>query len=289
MNLAGKILTVFILVMSLVFMAMAVAVYAPHKNWKTTVEAPKSTTLPRGGLKAQLTDKEAERQQLQDKLDKAEILIKAETSAREVGIAKAEGENVSLKEELVEARKRLNELQEHQRKYVGAAEEATKETTSLRNEFDTIKNELVKAQEERDAAFKKMLEATDKMNSTALEVSRMKELNAKLSEEVAKFESVLLKLGGSKDPEFYKDWPPKVDGVIKSISTRDLVTISLGSDDGLRPGHQLEVSRVADGNATYLGRIEVVRTAPDESVCKILPEYSKSNVLKGDRVFTKQQ
>ena len=47
MNLLGKIFVVLIIVMSLVFMTLALAVYATHKNWKDIVEGP-------NGLKTQL-------------------------------------------------------------------------------------------------------------------------------------------------------------------------------------------------------------------------------------------
>ena len=39
-----------------------------------------------------------------------------------------------------------------------------------------------------------------------------------------------------------------------------LVEISLGSDQGLLKGHQLEVYRIGGGQSTYVGRIEVVQT-----------------------------
>ena len=37
MNLVGKILVVLVLIMSICFMAFAVAVYATHKNWQETL------------------------------------------------------------------------------------------------------------------------------------------------------------------------------------------------------------------------------------------------------------
>ena len=37
MNLIGKIFTVLIFVMSIVFMTMAIMVYATHKNWRDVV------------------------------------------------------------------------------------------------------------------------------------------------------------------------------------------------------------------------------------------------------------
>ncbi len=43
MNLVGKIFTVLILVMSVVFASCVVAVYATHKNWMAVVDNPTAT------------------------------------------------------------------------------------------------------------------------------------------------------------------------------------------------------------------------------------------------------
>ena len=46
MNLLGKIFVVVITVMSVVFMTLALAVYATHKNWKDIVEGPNGLQQP---------------------------------------------------------------------------------------------------------------------------------------------------------------------------------------------------------------------------------------------------
>jgi hypothetical protein len=78
---------------------------------------------------------------------------------------------------------------------------------------------------------------------------------------------------------------PVVDGVVLAILGDGLVEISLGSDDGLNKGHQLYVYRVGGGRSTYVGKLEVLRTAVDRAVCKIIE--SQGNVVKGDRVASK--
>jgi hypothetical protein len=77
--------------------------------------------------------------------------------------------------------------------------------------------------------------------------------------------------------------PPTVDGVVIAVGSKDLLEISIGADDGLKKGHTLEVYR---GNS-YLGRVVVAETWPDVSVVKIIPEYKKGTIKKGDRVATK--
>ena len=50
MNLVGKIFVVVILVMSVVFMAFAMAVYATHRNWREVVMRPRSKSARQGPL-----------------------------------------------------------------------------------------------------------------------------------------------------------------------------------------------------------------------------------------------
>ena len=78
--------------------------------------------------------------------------------------------------------------------------------------------------------------------------------------------------------------PPPLDGVITAVSTKaPLVQISLGSDDGLKSGHTLEVFR----GSSYLGRIVIREVSPSQAVGVIVTELQKDNFQKGDRVATK--
>ena len=74
----------------------------------------------------------------------------------------------------------------------------------------------------------------------------------------------------------------RVDGTVTAVQGTGLIEISIGSDDGLNKGAWLRVFR-ADGSM-YLGRAQVLRTAPDKSVCVVLPETRKGVITKGDRV-----
>ena len=91
----------------------------------------------------------------------------------------------------------------------------------------------------------------------------------------------------NKNSDYKSKTPPKVDGVVTSVIGDGLIEISLGSDDGLRKGHQLEVYRMNGGQSTYVGRVEVVKTDPSKSVCKIDPKFQNSNVMVNDRVASK--
>jgi hypothetical protein len=74
-----------------------------------------------------------------------------------------------------------------------------------------------------------------------------------------------------------------VRGQITAIDKEDRVEISIGSDDGLREGHQLEIYR---GNK-YLGRMQVLVAEPHRAVGMILKEYKQEPIRSGDEVATK--
>jgi hypothetical protein len=77
--------------------------------------------------------------------------------------------------------------------------------------------------------------------------------------------------------------PPKVDGIVVNVGDKDLIEISIGEDDGILIGHQLDVYR----DDAYLGKVKIVKTSPDRAVAEIIPEFKRGAIRKGDRVATK--
>ena len=85
--------------------------------------------------------------------------------------------------------------------------------------------------------------------------------------------------------------PPRVDGIILASNANGYVEISIGSDDGLEQGHELDVYRMGPSLAEnkYLGKIRVVETQADRSVAQVLPNFRKGTIQKEDRVATRLQ
>ena len=287
MNLVGKIFTVLILVMSLVFMSFAVAVYATHKNWKTVVDNTEATHGKPKGLKQQLEESQKELD-----IKKKELITTKNTANAEIEVKNQlykvlEAERDKLIAERDAADKKLNDVYKDMGAKIDDLQIAEKEVVKLRTENDGLRADILKTQAESAETFKKVVEATDKMNQTANQLKLAKELNLKLAEEVGKLKDILIKMGlNNRDPDFYAKLPPKADGVVLAVTGtqtpgQDMVTISLGSDIGLRPGHQLEVQRTSSAGPTYVGRIEVLKAEPEKSVCKVLLPYLRSPRAKG--------
>jgi predicted nucleic acid-binding Zn-ribbon protein len=281
MNLVGKIFVVLIFVMSLVFMSFVVAVYATHTNWKEKVTAPET------GLKAQLDAAQQRNQELKDQLTKLESQIAAETTAKREALAKLETENDELRRERDRLEKELADLQKDQREAVAAMQATQNSLANLRQEVETLRTNIQKAQQEREQAFTTLVKTTDDLHQTANELTVLKNRNVQLSQQLADALAVLRKHDLEPIPGKYEDVAPPVEGLVTSATGNGMLEISIGADDGLQKGHQLQVYRFADDQAKYLGRIEVVKIQPDKAAAKILPAFQQGAIQSGDRVASK--
>ena len=78
--------------------------------------------------------------------------------------------------------------------------------------------------------------------------------------------------------------PPakNVSGAVTKVDASGLLSIDIGSNNGLLPGHTLELFRLTP-EAKYLGPVRVVDTQPNEAVCRPVSRLS-GPARVGDRV-----
>lgn len=286
MNLLGKIFVGLILVSSLVFMGFAVAVYSTHKNWKLTVDNEQVGPDRPLGLKQQLAEAKAKNEELQNQYSKLLEAVASERSSKDQLIAKLESDLAAEKKELDDLRNEQALLKQGERQAVAATAEAQKMLNDKLAVIDALRAEIVKAHEDRDNHFKQVVAVTDSLHEAQGELERAKAQQVVLAELVAKGKVRLERLGMTFDTPI-EGVPPKVDGVVLASSANGLVEISIGADEGLAKGHTLIVYRLHGGESKYLGKIEVLRTWPDRSVAKVIPESRKGPIEKEDRVATR--
>jgi myosin heavy subunit len=272
MNLLGKIFVVLVFVMSLVFMSFAVAVYGTHKNWKD--ESAKQIALVQT---ARDLNKVAN-----DKVEELEADIAKEAVAKREALAKLETERDELATQRDELATQRDDLAAKDKAAVAALDSALQNLAKLTAEVDTLRTEIRTAQEARDKHFKQVVGLTDEMHQVQGELRRLGERRVQLAAEIATSRTVLRAHGLSKDTPV-DGIPPQLHGRVLAINRDNLVEVSLGSDDGLRVGHTLEVYR----NTKYLGRVEVLSTSTDRAAAKILTGFRKGAIQKGDDVATR--
>jgi len=284
MNALGKLFVVLIFVMSIIFMSFAMMVYATHRNWYAIV-LNQEPGQPKG-LKIQVQELKQQNQDLTNRLESLRQEVEQQIAAKTQALAKLETERQVLQQERDERQRQLTDLVQNERQAVAAMDAAHKTLKSLRDEVDRIRTNYSEVQQQKDESFKELVRLTDQLNVAENQLKTLKEVEMELNEQIARQEMVLDR-HGLDEHEPVDGIPPAVDGVVTAIGRAGMIEVSIGQDDGLRPGHTLEVYRRSGGRSRYIGRVEVVRTEPDRAAAKILPEYRKAAVQEQDRVATR--
>jgi hypothetical protein len=283
MNLVGKIFIVLIFVMSLVFMALSMAVYATHRNWREVVVGkPK-------GLQSQLDDANKQLEVQRNDYDKLKHEYETEKAAAAQAVAKLENELLVLNAERKKRDQEYTDLVKAEREAVASMKTTQENMSRSEKERDTVEAQVLHAQQDRDAHFKEVHRLTDALNQVDNERDQLQKRMTTLAADLAKAKEALRWFDINPNGNFKDKTPPRVDGVVLTPSGSGLVEINIGSDQGLRVGHQLEVYRTGSGAGAnaYVGRIEVVKIMPDRSVCKVEPKFQNSAMMRGDRVVSK--
>lgn len=271
MNLIGKILVTLIFVMSLVYLGFATTVYSTHKDFKAI---NKKLNDDINVLTQKKTDVEAQ-------LAAAAAKLQAERDAAQDLLAKAQSKRDELDKQVAAKEKELAEKEVLTREAVAQAAAANTNLKTADEKVAQLRDDIQKVRDQRDENFKKVVALTTEKNEESAAKKRLEEVNANLADQVAKAKLVLDRNGLSINTNV-AGVPPKVDGIVL-FSADPLVEISIGSDDGLAPGHTLEVSR----GAKYMGRVRVIRTTPDRAVAEVMRDYLKGKIEKDDRVATR--
>lgn len=272
MNLLGKIFVVLIFVMSLVFMSFAVAVYGTHKNWKD--EATKQKGLVEIARR-ELSEEEAKKESLEAEIAK-------EAVAKREALAKLETERDELARQRDELAQQRDQLVAKDKAAVAALDAAQQNLAKLTTEVGTLRDQVRDAQAARDQHFKQVVDLTDQVHQYQNELERLDERRVQLAGEIAAQRKVLVAHDLTKDTPV-DGIPPALHGKVLAVNRDNMIEISLGSDDGLRTGHTLEVYR----GGKYLGRVEVLQMTTDRAVAKILLGFRKAAIQKGDDVATR--
>ncbi len=237
-------------------------------------------------MKFALEDENKHNQELKDQLDKLKQEKDKELDAKVQALTKLENENSLMKDQIKQLQESIEKYDDSERKAVAALQATQKESAVFRGEVEGLRSEAEKAQSDRDAHFREVVKLTDEMHQMLNEMTELKNRNTTLSADLAKARDVLRHFDLNENTDI-SGTPPRVEGLVEAVLGGGLTEISIGSDSGLQKGHQLDVYRVAPTGNKYVGRIEVLKTAPDKSVCKIIPSFQQSEVQKGDRVASK--
>jgi hypothetical protein len=267
----GKILTGLTLVLSIMFASLAVVVYATHQNWREQAQKLQTNL---GALKAA-------NQRLREDIDTNKDQYAREQAARRFEVAALETQLSQANDQLVEAVKESDRLAAQIGVLVQTNSTTTAQLDSLTAEVGTLRSGLKLAENDRDQQFQTAVDLTDQNHALQGTRDNLQERGNQLAAQLSRFRAIM-DARGISEFEDVSDVPPRLEGVVVAVN-KDLIEISVGSDEGLKVGHALDVYR---GN-TYLGRVVVRKAMPDRSVTQIIPDYSKGLIKTGDHVATR--
>jgi len=281
MNFVGKVLIVLNLVLCLMFMAFAGAVFTAQSNWGTTLANSKDALDKQ---KAQTAEVEATYAQF-----KADTTT--ELTLREDRAKKAEADNMALNTQLVttqgerdQARTERNAAQteakiasEESRDRIAESEQLRTETSKLRAKIDTQIDTIRGQQDDIIARDRKLAQYELKQVDVLQKLANQ--------EKLLRFNDI--------DPDEIIDQelqepPPRVFGKVAAArknASRDteLVEVTIGSDDGLLKGHKLWVYR----GEKFLADIRLIDVRPDRSVGEVIIRAKNGVIGRGDNVASK--
>jgi predicted nucleic acid-binding Zn-ribbon protein len=277
MNWLGKIFVVLIFIMSIVFMTLALAVYATHKNWKDEATA----------LNTRLTNANAEFERQKSEFNERESQLTAAVEASKQEISKLESERVALTERNAGIQSELDQLKAERRDATAAVAATQQNNQRLAQEVTGLRDDIRENQQARDRAFATTLKATEDLHQTKAELDATLERARQLTTQVADYTHIMNSSG--VDPNTPPDAVvPTVNGLVSQVrqsAGTQLVELTIGADDGLKQGNTVEVYR----GDRYLGRVEILRTSPDRAVGRVDRKFQQGRIVEGDRVATRLQ
>lgn len=282
MTLLGKVFTVLIFIMSVLFMGFAIAVFATHTNWKMLVTNPTATEKYPLGLVQRLQAQQETNTNLRTELDKLRNQLAQEQAARRSAIGALETKLAESQQRLGDKEAELRALQSAEGEAAAALKTAQTTVEALRNEVKGLREEIRVTQADRDSQFQKVVQLTDQLHAATGVERNLKERQLQLIQEVADYKRVLDAHGLKRGMDTSGIAPP-LDGIVTAVGEKALIEVSLGADDGLRVGHRLEVFR----DNAYLGYAIVLKTEPDRAVAQVDEKSQRGRVEVRDRVATR--
>lgn len=277
MTFVGKILVFVIMAFSLLFLGISTVVFSTSKNWKTATEEQKKKV---GELTKKLSDAEAGVAAAKKELEAAKTNYDTLTKQLNQQIQSIENDNTRAQAQITAARGEVATAAANAKTALDEAEARRKETELLRAQKSAV---------EKQANEFKLRQA--ELNDRIRELERVLETatknNSDLRERVAKFSSLLRERGLSDDISQIKglESPPPVVGEVKRIDPSNRrVEITIGSDDGLVPGHELFLFRTKP-RPEYIGKITIIAVDPDQAVGRVNgTTYQGKKIQEGDIV-----
>ena len=271
MNPIGKILMFIVFIMSICFLVIAVMVGASHRNWKSVAENNKIIAENAQRLLTAAKESQTKKQQqLQLEAVSRQQQIAQLFTQVQVEKQSRDAKEKELAEQLVISQERLNRMEL-------ASKRVTEQDGTIRQLQDDRKNLIDEVSSKRSEAIALQTQIFE-LNS---KLEMLEVTTSDLNEQLAR-KTKVMKANQLTDESLTDEIEPKVEGIVMTVEG-DLIVISLGTDDGLRAGHSLDLYR----GDKYIGKAIVSKAEFNMSAARVVAEFRQAVVRKGDHVTTK--
>jgi uncharacterized protein YlxW (UPF0749 family) len=270
-NVLGKIFVFGVFVMSLMLMSFAVAIYSSHVNWQEVAKKKQED----------LDKLKAEESSLNQEITRLTANVASSEAARDQVIAKFQQALIEKDQELKKLTEARDEKLTDMQKKIADLATVEADLTRAREEVAKLQTEVRERQQKVDAQVTRAAEIAGQLHEKESFLEIANERKSQLEKQVAQAR-LLLKQNGLSLDNLPKNRVPTMNGVVMAVAD-DAIEVSLGFDDGLQTGHQIEVYR----NDEYLGRAIVKSVKPDRAIAVLVREYSRGIVQRGDKVTTR--
>ena len=273
MNTLGKILTFLILIMSISFMILSILLGATHREWKKEAEE----------YRRQTQEHQRAAENARSMIGQKDTVLEVERVARQRQLAQLEAR---LKESVDAWRDRESKLRTEQANNADLLAKLNSTNQRLADQDKEVA-ELKEINSKLAADVANTLSLVQNLTNEKYELENqlydLRKLQADLSASLAQKTRVMKRVGLTEtDPTDHI--PPALDGVVTKVADdRQLIAVGLGSDDGLRVGHELEVYR----NNRYIGKIRITHTEFNHAVGQVIRDFMQDQVREGDHVTSR--
>ena len=286
MSFVGKILTVVQLLLSILFMAFAGAIFTQQNNWKDRAQ---KTQKELTDFKSVVDREKADKQKALEKRD-------GEAKEWETKASQFEGE-VKMTAKDILAIKAQKEQFEQKFQSQSAIASAAADEAAHRTE-ETLKQRIANGELHKsfDEAAKTAREHADVIFAKEKELAQLKDKYTEMLKEKGLLEQVVRSHGlNVNDRELAKTQAPapKRSGLVTAVSNDKtnrpkFLLISLGKDDDLNIGNFVDVIRTAEtgDKPEYLCKAKIVKIEPRSATCEVVSPPKNGVIKIGDTAST---
>lgn len=272
MNLIGKIFTLLIFFMSICFLVISVMVGATHRNWKKAASDWKS--------QADLAVKQV--QDAKKSTTEQQKLLAAERVSRALQLAQLESQLKAARENFISKEAELRKAIEISQDQLAQLEQAEARLAQQDKEVSDLKSANLKLVNDIANQFQITRDLTNQSFELKNQITLLTENEKDMRGTLAK-QTRVLNANGLTEDSLTDHIVPKVEGIVMQIGQDGLFVISLGSDDGIREGHIMDIFR----KNKYVGKASVVKVNTDIAALRVDRDFMRDSVQEGDYVTSK--